>query len=168
MPPTPNPRWCRLFWVQKGVVVKRGDSRCPERLGAGDAPGDAHPPPPSRRRIAPWLWLPWGCWRPQLFFFFAGGGQSYLRFWGLLLIRWKHQSLHEMVRKVEGDPCRCPLVLRDGERLKTQSLEPVFTHFSLFFCVLTRRARAQPSPRRCPAAPRCPVPWSWPRVRFRP
>lgn len=53
-----------------------------------------------------------------------------MRFWGLLLIWWKHQNLHEMVGKVEGDPCRCPLVLRNGERLKNLSLEPVFTHFS--------------------------------------
>lgn len=94
---------------------------------------------PSRRRIAPWVWLHWGRCHPQLFFFW--GGCSLFEVLGVskkgkLLIRWKHQSLHEMVGKVEGDPCRCPtrptLVLHDGEQPKSQSLELVFTDLSVF------------------------------------
>lgn len=66
--------------------------------------------------------------------FFWGGGELFEVLGvvkeGELLIRWKHQSLHEMVGKVEGDPCRCPtcptLVLHDAEQLKSQ----VWSRFS--------------------------------------
>lgn len=74
-------------------------------------------------------------------------------------MQWKH---HEMVGKVEGDPCRCPtrptLVLHDGEQPKTQSFEMLFTDLSGFLCF--HQANRSPTfsmPMPCSAWLSCPT-----------